>query len=174
MDLSAAHRHLSVVAAMTNKPKAIGTRGESGVVMAARRLGFPHARRLALHGSGDLGDVELTQGVMAEVKAGQSAKQASLAQIDQWWLDTLREAANYYEDTFANTVPLLVVQRAAYSPDRAEYWRTFMDVKTVADLQLIRGTTVHEHAFPVEMTFIKACLLLRGYGYGSALVGDAS
>jgi len=149
---------------MVNKPKAIGTRGETGVVTVARDLGFPQARRLALSGSLDVGDAILCPGVIVEVKAGKAAKQASLAQIDLWWLETETERLNH-----GATVALLVVQRAGYSPDRAAYWRCFVGAPVVAMLQVRKGHLIHEHGFPVEMTFAKALLLLRHYGYGEAL-----
>ncbi len=155
---------------MTNKPKAIGTSGETGVVRALRRLGFPAARRLALAGVRDIGDVELMPGIVAEVKSGKAAKEASLAQIDDWWLDTLREATNYAEDFHGKpAIPLLIVQRGGYSPERAEYWRCHMEASLVAQLQIVRGEFVHEHQFTIDMTLLKATRLLRGYGYGEAL-----
>lgn len=149
---------------MVNKPKAIGTRGETGVVKVARDFGFPAARRLALAGNQDEGDVLLCPGVIAEVKSGKTAKQASLAQIDLWWLETEVERRRH-----GAVIGLLVVQRAGYSPDRAAYWRCFVGVPMVAELQIRKGVLIHEHNFPVEMTLAKAMLLLRGYGYGEPL-----
>lgn len=153
---------------MTNKPKAIGTRGETGVVRVARDLGFPEARRLALAGADDQGDAILCPGIIAEVKTGKHAKTASLAQIDLWWLETEIERQNA-----GATIGLLVVQRAGYSPERAAYWRCFLGAPVVATLQIRKGVFIHDHAFPVEMTFAKALLLLRAYGYGEPLKGAA-
>ena len=153
---------------MTNKPKAIGTRGETGVVRVARDLGFPEARRLALAGADDQGDAILCPGIIAEVKAGKAAKTASLAQIDLWWLETEIERQNA-----GATIGLLVVQRAGYSPERAAYWRCFLGAPVVATLQIRKGIFIHDHVFPVEMTFAKALLLLRAYGYGEPLKGAA-
>lgn len=153
---------------MTNKPKAIGTRGETGVVRVARDLGFPEARRLALAGADDQGDAILCPGIIAEVKTGKAAKTASLAQIDLWWLETEIERQNA-----GATIGLLVVQRAGYSPERAAYWRCFLGAPVVATLQIRKGVFIHDHAFPVEMTFAKALLLLRAYGYGEPLKGAA-
>ena len=149
---------------MVNKPKAIGTRGETGVVRVCRDLGFPTARRFALAGSQDEGDVFLCPGVIAEVKSGKAAKQASLAQIDMWWLETEIERQRH-----GATVGLLVVQRAGYSPDRAAYWRCFLGAPVVAMLQIRKGDLIHDHGFPVEMTLAKALLMLRHYGYGEPL-----
>lgn len=153
---------------MTNKPKAIGTRGETGVVRVARDRGFPEARRLALAGADDQGDAILCPGIIAEVKTGKAAKTASLAQIDLWWLETEIERQNA-----GATIGLLVVQRAGYSPERAAYWRCFLGAPVVATLQIRKGVFIHDHAFPVEMTFAKALLLLRAYGYGEPLKGAA-
>lgn len=153
---------------MTNKPKAIGTRGETGVVRVARDLGFPEARRLALAGADDQGDAILCPGIIAEVKTGKAAKTASLAQIDLWWLETEIERQNA-----GATIGLLVVQRAGYSPERAAYWRCFVGAPVVATLQIRKGVFIHDHNFPVEMTFAKALLLLRAYGYGEPLKGAA-
>ncbi len=153
---------------MTNRPKAIGTRGETGVVRVARDLGFPEARRLTLAGADDQGDAILCPGIIAEVKTGKAAKTASLAQIDLWWLETEIERQNA-----GATIGLLVVQRAGYSPERAAYWRCFLGAPVVATLQIRKGVLIHDHAFPVEMTFAKALLLLRAYGYGEPLKGAA-
>ena len=153
---------------MTNKPKAIGTRGETGVVRVARDLGFPEARRLALAGADDQGDAILCPGIIAEVKTGKAAKTASLAQIDLWWLETEIERQNA-----GATIGLLVVQRAGYSPERAAYWRCFVGAPVVATLQIRKGVFIHDHNFPVEMTFAKALLLLRAYGYGEPIKGAA-
>ena len=153
---------------MTNRPKAIGTRGETGVVRVARDLGFPEARRLALAGADDQGDAILCPGIIAEVKTGKAAKTASLAQIDLWWLETEIERQNA-----GATIGLLVVQRSGYSPERAAYWRCFLGAPVVATLQIRKGVFIHDHAFPVEMTFAKALLLLRAYGYGEPIKGAA-
>jgi hypothetical protein len=149
---------------MTNKPKQIGTSGETGVARAARDLGFPDARRLALAGALDVGDVELCHGVIVEVKTGKAAKTASLAQIQLWTLETETERRNA-----GAAIGLLVVQRAGYAPERAAYWRCFTPVTTVAALQIVRGTPVHQHDFWAELTFAQTCLLLRAYGYGQSL-----
>ena len=149
---------------MVNKPKAIGTRGETGGVKVARDLGFPDAERLALAGVNDSADVRLCKGVIMEVKSGKAAKTASLAQIDLWWLELEAKRRKH-----GATVALLLVQRSGYSPDRAAYWRCFMGAPVVATLQIRKGIFIHDHAFPVEMTFAKALLLLRAYGFGEAL-----
>jgi len=153
---------------VTNRPKAIGTRGETGVVRVARDLGFPEARLLALAGADDQGDAILCPGIIAEVTTGKAAKTASLAQIDLWWLETEIERQNA-----GAPLGLLVVPRAGYSPERAAYWRCFLGAPVVATLQIRKGVFIPDHAFPVERTFAKALLLLRAYGYCEPLKGAA-
>jgi hypothetical protein len=151
---------------VTNKPKAIGTRGESGTVAALKRLGFPLARRLALAGADDTGDIELTPGVVAEVKTGKHAKAASLAQVDLWWLETLTEAAHYARSVGGVGVPVLIWQRAGYGPDRADYWSARLEAAVLADAQIIGGRRLWEPTWGVDMTVVKACEVLRRLGYG--------
>lgn len=133
---------------MVNKPKAIGTAGESGVVKAAQRLGFPMADRQPLRGANDQGDATLLPGVIVSVKAGKAAKTASIAQVEQWW-DEARGMAVRAEAE----VVLLVVARNGYAPARAEFWRCFFEMD---------GLTV-------EAPFGRVLRLLRRWGYGAPL-----
>jgi hypothetical protein len=79
---------------VTNKPKAIGTRGETAIVNVLRAHGFGGAERRALAGSNDLGDILICPGVIAEVKWGKHAKTASLVDVSRWLRETERERAN--------------------------------------------------------------------------------
>ena len=78
---------------MVNKPKNIGTRGETATMRYAKVNGFPFAERLTLSGAHDRGDVALTPGptVIIEVKSGKAAAQASDNQVKAWLQDTDRE-----------------------------------------------------------------------------------
>jgi hypothetical protein len=76
---------------MVNRPKDIGTRGETAIVKYARANGFPDADRLTLTGNRDRGDVALDRFTMIEVKTGQHAQSASAGQIDKWVAETMRE-----------------------------------------------------------------------------------
>lgn len=60
---------------MSSRSKAVGTEAESAVRDYLRANGFPFADRLTLHGSKDIGDVRLGDGVpvVVEVKGGQKA-----------------------------------------------------------------------------------------------------
>jgi len=159
---------------MTNRPKAIGTAAESAVVAAARRLGFPMAERIVLHGNLDQGDVRLTPGltagVIVEVKGGTAARTASDTQILEWLLEAEKERANA-----GAAHALLVTQRAGYGPARAEHWWAHW---RVGDLLLIREAITpdlygrdHEYAndAPVRLTLAAALAQLRAGGYGEPL-----
>lgn len=149
---------------MVNKPKAIGTAGESGVVRAARLLGFPGADRQPLRGNQDTGDAALvpglTAGVIVSVKAGAMAKNASVADVYGWWAATveMRERAGA-------AVGLLVVARRGYAPARAEAWRCFFDTS-----ELIDGA----RPMVVEASLSVVLLALRAAGYGDPLDDEAN
>lgn len=51
------------------KQKAVGTSAETALVNWLHLNGYPEARRIALAGRGDRGDVEICPGVVAEVKS---------------------------------------------------------------------------------------------------------
>jgi Holliday junction resolvase-like predicted endonuclease len=110
---------------MTNKPKAIGTAGETAVVNYLRTLGYSElrVRRVTLNGSHDLGDVhwEVENGTLfvIEVKAGKAADEASPQQVQDWWGEAIAEAVA------ANGVPLLVIKRRGYGTGRVGGWRAF-------------------------------------------------
>jgi hypothetical protein len=106
---------------MTNKPKQIGTAGETGVKNALIRLGYPLADRRAQQGAEDAGDVMANNDVMVEVKAGTAAKTASLGQIHDWLSETETERQNR-RCKFA----FLVTARPGFSPKRAEEWWAWM------------------------------------------------
>jgi hypothetical protein len=139
---------------VTNRSKQIGTRGESGVVKALHAHGFPGAERRALAGSSDRGDILICPGLIAEVKAGAHARNASLADIVFWWRETERERHNA-----GAAFGLLVVQRNGYSADRAEKWRCFLD---------LGGIWGRDHR-RVEMVLDEACDVLRREGWGDPL-----
>ena len=116
-----------------NKPKAIGTRGESAVVKACRTRGFPGAERVALHGSYDQGDVRLTTGLTAgillEIKSGQAARTASDNQIIAWLEETEVERVNA-----GAAYGFLVTARAGVGPANAHKWWTHIPVGTFLDI----------------------------------------
>jgi len=75
-----------------NRSKLVGTAAESAVVKWLHLNGYPQARRLALAGNGDVGDVELNASVMLQVKAGHAAEKASDAQVAAWMAATWGQA----------------------------------------------------------------------------------
>ncbi|MFD2792565.1 hypothetical protein ACFS27_03290 [Promicromonospora vindobonensis] len=153
---------------MTNKPKAIGTAAESAVVKAARRLGFPHAERVVLHGNLDQGDVRLTPGLTAgvvlEVKGGNAARDASDLQILSWLDETETERRNAHAD-----VAILVTQRRGVGPARAEQWWAHMHVRQLLDLRALHVSPATADDAVVRMTLAAALAQLRACGYGVPL-----
>lgn len=153
---------------MTNRPKQIGTATETAVVRAARRLGFPHAERVVLHGSTDQGDVRLTPGltagVIVEVKGGNRARDASDAQVWAWLLETERERVNARAD-----VALLVTQRRGVGAPNADRWWAHFRMGDLARLREYPvGFNLADDA-PVRMTLASALAQLRAAGYGHPL-----
>lgn len=139
---------------MTNKSKAIGTRGETAVVRALRDLGFPGAERRALAGSMDLGDILICPGIIGEVKWGKAARTASMGDVAWWWRETERERMH------ANAaIGLLIIQRNGYGDARADKSRCLLDL----------GPILHRDHLIVEMVLDKACELLRREGWGDPL-----
>lgn len=148
-----------------NRPKAIGTAAETAVVRAARRLGFPHAERVVLHGNLDQGDVRLTPGltagVVVEVKGGNAARDASDLQILAWLDETETERRNARAD-----VAFLVTQRRGVGPARAEHWWAHLHVRQLLDLRGVTLPVVPADDAVVRMTLAGALAQLRASGYG--------
>ena len=108
-----------------NKSKAIGTRGETAVARVLQPW-FPHCERRPLHGSNDYGDLLIAPGLIAEVKWGKHAKDASLTDLETWWAETVREVHNS-----GAVMGLLIVQRRGVGTTRAELSRCFFDAGQV-------------------------------------------
>jgi len=150
---------------VTNRPKQIGTAAEPAVVRAARRLGFPHAERVVLHGNLDQGDVRLTPGltagVIVEVKGGNAARDASDLQILTWLDETETERGNARAD-----VAFLVTQRRGVGPARAEHWWAHMHVGQLLNLRTLKEPHASADDAVVRMTLAAALAQLRASGYG--------
>ena len=155
---------------MANRSKDIGTKAESAVVAAARRLGFPGAERRALAGVHDLGDILLAPGAIVEVKGGNAARTASDLDIERWLTETERERVNARAD-----VAFLVVQRAGVGAPNAHRWHAYFRNAWIADLRgypdslrdLITDSAV------IRMSVESALAQLRAGGYGTSL-GEAT
>lgn len=97
---------------MANKSKQKGTRAETRVVDYLRDHGFTESKRIALHGSKDMGDVEVGTGHhILEIKAGQQAKNVTRKQLEEWKQQTLAEQSNQRElrDTILIYCYLLII-----------------------------------------------------------------
>lgn len=154
-----------------SKSKALGTAAESAVVRAARRLGFPHAERVVLHGRDDQGDVRLTPGltagVVVEVKGGQAAKTASDAQIAAWLVETETERVNAGAE-----VGFLVTHRAGVGYDNAHRWWAHLTAGQFVALLGVEESPSDPGAV-LRMTLADVLACLRGAGWGSPLEVEA-
>lgn len=143
---------------MANPSKNKGTAGESAVVRYARTAGFPLADRITLSGRYDRGDVQLTVGVIAEVKTGNHAKNASKTQIEAWLEETERERINSNA-----AIGVLIKQRTGFGTARVEEW----------DAYFIRGSDIADCAadafilnVPIAVSLQHALQMLRAAGWG--------
>lgn len=109
------------------RSKDIGTRAETSVVRYLRDNGFPGADRQPLRGRADTGDVDITAGIIAEVKAGQQAARASANQIRRWLFETDTERLRAGAD-----IGVLVVYQRGRGPG---HWHVWTTVRQLAVLQ---------------------------------------
>lgn len=156
---------------MVNRPKAIGTAGETAAVRHAVPNGFPGAERLALHGTLDEGDAALCPGAGLEVKSGKAAETASDAQIAAWMAETETERINRRAD-----VMLLVLKRKGKGHANAGQWWAILPGWTFAYLacggypQAVSAWQESAAHLPaVRITYAEALTLLRRAGYGTPL-----
>lgn len=98
-----------------------GKLGERGVVRALHRLGYDGAERRKAGRLYDALDITVAPGIVASVKAGEAAKNASISLIGQW-----REEAEQKRLAEGADICLLIVHRRGTSPDKAEMWRTWV------------------------------------------------
>jgi hypothetical protein len=160
---------------MTNRPKDIGTRGETAVVRAAQTRGFPNADRITLGGRhGDRSDVRLTigltAGVVIQVKAGTLGKNASEQQITTWLEQTEKQRL-----AAGAALAFLVTQRSGVGHTNAHRWWAHMRLTDLAHL-IDPGARTPDHLAdrPVRMVFDAALELLRVNGWGDPLIRPAT
>lgn len=107
---------MSILAAMSNKSKAKGTRAESRVVKYLLDHGI-EAKRKALAGKDDEGDIELPKhDLILEVKTGKMTDKYSRSQLDEWIRQSIVEGDN------SNSCGLLVIVRYNRAMKDAEVW----------------------------------------------------
>ena len=126
---------------MVNRSKNIGTTAETAVVRAAQELGYLYAKRPAQKGALDAGDVIIHDQLIAQVKGGVMAGKASENQVEDWWGETLKQAANYSE-LYGHTPvrAILVVKRKGVSDKNAERWHAYFSQNMSRFLPLLRVT----------------------------------
>lgn len=131
---------------------AIGKEGERAAVRALRAAGFPHAARRKAGRFHDALDLDICPGLIASVKAGETAKTASLHRVIAWRTEAEEKRQADHAD-----VCLLIVQRRGAGTSRAHLWRCWV-------LGLGRDTW--------ETTLDDACTWLRLTGWGEPLTDD--
>lgn len=152
---------------MVNKPKQIGTAGETAVVRYLTANGFDNAERPAQHGALDEGDITGTPGVCWEIKAGHAAETASDTQTAAWLIEAETERVNRCAD-----VAILVLKRKGKGAASAGQWWAVMPCWTF--VQLAANDYVIR-MFPddsrptVRVTLAEAVTLLRRAGYGTPI-----
>lgn len=146
---------------MVNRPKQKGTAAETACKRHAQANGFPLADRLTLSGQYDRGDLQLTIGVIAEVKAGAQAKNASGNQIAAWLEETETERINA-----GASIGILIVQPRGVGTSRPGLWSTwFLRGGDIADC----AADAFIFNAPIAVTFDHALLMLRRAGWGTPL-----
>lgn len=117
-----------------NRSKQIGTAAETAVVRYLQANGFPNAKRIALAGAKDEGDVDFDPGtyfLFAEVKGGEAAQNASQGQIEKWMREVLRE-----RDNGGYAYGVLITKVKGYGDKRVENWKVHADLSTLVDIYL--------------------------------------
>lgn len=106
-----------------SRSKAKGTAAETALVGALRRLGWPHAERLALAGVNDRGDTTGHPGVVFEMK------NANTWHGPAWMRETESERKNAKAD-----YGILVIKVPGVGYPNAEKWLTVMEHDAALDL----------------------------------------
>ncbi len=155
---------------MTNRPKAIGTAGETAVARYLAANGFPHAERRALRGLKDAGDIAGCPGLCWSVKAGEAAKNASDADVDRWLSELSTQRGHAGAD-----IGVLVLARRGYGAQRAGSWWA---ITSAPDLFHVHGGPTYgllgaywTADIPVRLHLAHMVRLLRLGGWGESLQG---
>ena len=115
---------------MMNRSKSRGTAGESAVVRWLHEKGWPDARRSALHGSADHGDIEVARGFIIEVKVrGNRSSNAALgqpgdAELEGW----LQELETEMKNAGASYGFLIVKRKGTTDPGK---WWAYVRLGTL-------------------------------------------
>ena len=150
---------------MTNPPRQRGTAAETAVTRWLRDHGFPHADRQPLRGGRDQGDIDITAGLIAEVKNHRGSPgvgQPAPATLAEW----LRQAETERINARADHCLLIVKRTGTADPGR---WWVYL---TLADLLDLAGMPDRHPASGPERwictTLESAAALMAAAGYGRA------
>lgn len=147
---------------MANPSKKKGTGGETACVRWFQDHGFPQADRQPLRGNRDAGDLDLTPGIVAEVKAYRlPTGYPTAGQLEVWMMQAALEKAN----AGAAYCPLIVKRPGTTDVGR---WFAFLPL---GDFAMLTGGTTPLEAddHPIQLTVEALALTLRKSGYGAPL-----
>lgn len=113
---------------MVNKPKAIGTAGETAALRQITPY-FPTAERLSLKGAADQGDIGHCGDFIFEVKAGKQTHQVGDAELAAWMAQAATEA-HHRGVNFG----VLVLARKGFGAQRARRWWVWLPASDLAEL----------------------------------------
>jgi hypothetical protein len=113
---------------MVNKPKQIGTFGETAVLKQVIHY-FPDAERLVLHGDKDQGDIGHCGDFIFEVKAGKQCKQIGDGKLAGWMEEALAESEHR-----GVRFGVLVTQRAGFGAPNARRWWVHLRLEDLAEI----------------------------------------
>jgi hypothetical protein len=121
------------------KPKDKGTEAETDVVNWARKHDFYKAERLALHGTGDKGDVRMAEGVMVQVKNGYTDKISNgVAELKERREPTDFQIAKWLEETEGQRrrgeFKYALLTHKRFGKADPDDWRWYMDGPTLANI----------------------------------------
>lgn len=142
---------------MANRPKEIGTWGETAALKQIRPY-FPAAERLSLKGAADEGDIGHCGDFIFEVKAGKQTKQVGDVLLAKWMTEAIEEAGRRSVGFGA-----LIVQRHGFGAPRARRWWVYV---TGGDLaEIMGGAWMPARFTPVRMELGDFLDLLADQGY---------
>lgn len=145
---------------MTNRPKQIGTATETALVRYFRARGWPRADRLALRGSGDIGDIGLDPRLCIEVKGGKAAETASDTQVTWWLVEAQREA-----EAKGAALPILIMKRKGVGAANCGRWWAVMTSENYDALRLADEEPVQNGMAAIRFTVDHLIETLIAAGY---------
>lgn len=113
---------------VVNKPKQIGTFGETAVLKQVKPY-FPDADRIVQKGANDQGDIAFCGDFIFEVKAGKQTDQIGDGKLAKWMEEALVEAEHA-----GVRFGVLVTQRRGFGAPNARRWWAWLRMEDFAEI----------------------------------------